>query len=221
VAKTADEAGEERTILFNLSGHGHFDMAAYDNYFAGKLEDVALDEDEMSRALHAIEGLPSPASRSSGTYPPGPERQQHRSSDLQAKFALWVWSVKNPVRRVDGHRRSSRHIGECNPTGGPFLWWEARTTSRRPKAHFVQFASKSSKRSVGRVGVERIRPKCPAKPHGSVLFYYGGFGGTWHQARLPRAALWGRRARRGARSARGRAGNRQGDQLNPIKVAPG
>jgi tryptophan synthase beta chain len=59
-AKHADEAGEERTILFNLSGHGHFDMAAYDNYFAGKLQDVALDEDEMTRALHAIEGLPSP-----------------------------------------------------------------------------------------------------------------------------------------------------------------
>ena len=61
VAKAADEAGEERTILFNLSGHGHFDMAAYDNYLAGKLEDVALDEEEMGRALHAIEGLPSPA----------------------------------------------------------------------------------------------------------------------------------------------------------------
>jgi tryptophan synthase beta chain len=61
VAKAADEAGEERTILFNLSGHGHFDMAAYDNYFAGKLEDVALDEDEISRALGAIEGLPVPA----------------------------------------------------------------------------------------------------------------------------------------------------------------
>ncbi|TML43080.1 MAG: TrpB-like pyridoxal phosphate-dependent enzyme [Actinobacteria bacterium] len=60
-AKAADEAGEERTILFNLSGHGHFDMGAYDNYFAGKLEDVALDEDEMSRALGAIEGLPTPA----------------------------------------------------------------------------------------------------------------------------------------------------------------
>jgi tryptophan synthase beta chain len=60
-AKAADDMGEERTILFNLSGHGHFDMAAYDNYFAGKLEDVALDEDEMSRALQAIEGLPSPA----------------------------------------------------------------------------------------------------------------------------------------------------------------
>ena len=61
VARLADEEGKERTILFNLSGHGHFDMAAYDNYLAGRLDDVALDEDEMSRALNAIEGLPSPA----------------------------------------------------------------------------------------------------------------------------------------------------------------
>jgi tryptophan synthase beta chain len=61
VARRADEAGEERTILFNLSGHGHFDMAAYDNFFAGKLEDVALDEGEIQRALKAIEGLPQPA----------------------------------------------------------------------------------------------------------------------------------------------------------------
>jgi tryptophan synthase beta chain len=61
VARAADEAGEERTILFNLSGHGHFDMAAYDNYFAGKLEDVALDEAEFERALRAIDGLPTPA----------------------------------------------------------------------------------------------------------------------------------------------------------------
>jgi tryptophan synthase beta chain len=61
VAAAGDEAGESRTILFNLSGHGHFDMAAYDNYFAGKLADVALDDDELERALHAIEGLPSPA----------------------------------------------------------------------------------------------------------------------------------------------------------------
>ena len=61
VARQADEAGEEKTILFNLSGHGHFDMAAYDNFFAGKLEDVALDEGEIERALKAIEGLPQPA----------------------------------------------------------------------------------------------------------------------------------------------------------------
>jgi tryptophan synthase beta chain len=60
-AQQADEAGEEKTILFNLSGHGHFDMSAYDNYLAGKLQDVALDEAEIERALHAIEGLPTPA----------------------------------------------------------------------------------------------------------------------------------------------------------------
>jgi tryptophan synthase beta chain len=60
-ARRADEAGEERTILFNLSGHGHFDMAAYDNYFAGKLVDLALDEAEIERALRALDGLPTPA----------------------------------------------------------------------------------------------------------------------------------------------------------------
>jgi tryptophan synthase beta chain len=39
-ALDAREAGEERVILFNLSGHGHFDMAAYDAYLAGELPDV-------------------------------------------------------------------------------------------------------------------------------------------------------------------------------------
>jgi hypothetical protein len=61
VVRQADEAGTERTILFNLCGHGHFDMAASDNFFAGKLEDVALGEEEIERALRAIEGLPVPA----------------------------------------------------------------------------------------------------------------------------------------------------------------
>jgi tryptophan synthase beta chain len=57
----ADEAADERTILFNLSGHGHFDLGAYDAYLAGKLADVALPEEEMERALKAIEALPKPA----------------------------------------------------------------------------------------------------------------------------------------------------------------
>jgi len=38
-ALEAREAGEERVILFNLSGHGHFDMAAYDAYLSGRLTD--------------------------------------------------------------------------------------------------------------------------------------------------------------------------------------
>jgi tryptophan synthase beta chain len=39
-AMKAKETGETKTILFNLSGHGHFDMGAYDAYLAGKLIDA-------------------------------------------------------------------------------------------------------------------------------------------------------------------------------------
>jgi tryptophan synthase beta chain len=53
--------GETRTILFNLSGHGHFDMGANDAYLHGQLEDFELPEDEIARALTAIEPLPKPA----------------------------------------------------------------------------------------------------------------------------------------------------------------
>ncbi len=45
------ESGEAKTILFNLSGHGNFDMAAYDSYFAGKLEDYEYPADKVAEAL--------------------------------------------------------------------------------------------------------------------------------------------------------------------------
>jgi tryptophan synthase beta chain len=45
------EAGEARTILFGLSGHGNFDLAAYNDYLAGKLVDVELPEAEIERAV--------------------------------------------------------------------------------------------------------------------------------------------------------------------------
>jgi len=48
--------GKAETILFNLSGHGHFDMGAYIAYFDGRLTDQDYDEDELARALA---GLPS------------------------------------------------------------------------------------------------------------------------------------------------------------------
>jgi tryptophan synthase beta chain len=43
--------GVTRTILFNLTGHGHFDMQAYTDYFAGKLEDRSYDEAALKAAL--------------------------------------------------------------------------------------------------------------------------------------------------------------------------
>ena len=61
LAMRADEEGRERTILFNLSGHGHFDLGAYDAYLSGQLEDFELPETEIARALQAIESLPKPA----------------------------------------------------------------------------------------------------------------------------------------------------------------
>jgi tryptophan synthase beta chain len=45
------EEGESKTILFNLCGHGHFDMAAYDEYFAGNLVDKHYDESALERSL--------------------------------------------------------------------------------------------------------------------------------------------------------------------------
>ena len=57
-ALKAKEEGKKKTILFNLSGHGHFDMAAYDAYFAGKLKDHALPEGNIKQALDMIKDLP-------------------------------------------------------------------------------------------------------------------------------------------------------------------
>jgi tryptophan synthase beta chain len=52
--------GKAETIVFNLSGHGHFDMGAYINYFSGKLVDQQYDEGELAMALA---GLPSVAAQ--------------------------------------------------------------------------------------------------------------------------------------------------------------
>ena len=55
-ALRAKEEGNERTILFNLSGHGHFDMQTYIAYHAGKLENYEYPAEEIAMALA---GLPS------------------------------------------------------------------------------------------------------------------------------------------------------------------
>jgi len=55
----AREAGEKRTILFGLSGHGHFDMSAYDAYFAGKLEDIELPQSRIDAAIEELPRVPA------------------------------------------------------------------------------------------------------------------------------------------------------------------
>jgi tryptophan synthase beta chain len=50
-ALKAKEEGAQRTILFNLTGHGHLDLAAYDSFLAGKLEDYEHPEEEISKSI--------------------------------------------------------------------------------------------------------------------------------------------------------------------------
>ncbi|MEN9847345.1 MAG: hypothetical protein RL368_85 [Pseudomonadota bacterium] len=45
------ESGEAKTLLFTLSGHGHFDMASYDKYFSGELEDFEYPKEALDAAL--------------------------------------------------------------------------------------------------------------------------------------------------------------------------
>ena len=50
-ALKAKESGEEKTILFCLSGHGYFDFTAYDNYFTGKIKDADYSDEQLNQGL--------------------------------------------------------------------------------------------------------------------------------------------------------------------------
>ncbi len=58
-ALLARKEGKKKIILFNLSGHGHFDMSAYDAYFAGRLEDHEMHPEDIKAALADIKDLPA------------------------------------------------------------------------------------------------------------------------------------------------------------------
>lgn len=53
-ALACKEEGRKRVIAFNLSGHGHFDMGAYDAYFKGELEDYAYPEEAIDEAMSQL-----------------------------------------------------------------------------------------------------------------------------------------------------------------------
>ena len=54
-ANKCKETGEEKVILFNLSGHGLIDMAAYDKYLSGDLQNYALSDEEIAKNLAELE----------------------------------------------------------------------------------------------------------------------------------------------------------------------
>ncbi|HEX9763638.1 MAG TPA: pyridoxal-phosphate dependent enzyme, partial [Acidimicrobiia bacterium] len=53
-AERAKENGEEKVILFNLSGHGHFDMGAYQSYLSGEMVDYEYPADRVAEALARV-----------------------------------------------------------------------------------------------------------------------------------------------------------------------
>ena len=57
----AREKGEERVILFGLSGHGHFDMQAYDDYLHDRLPEVEFEEEALKAGLADLPDVPVPA----------------------------------------------------------------------------------------------------------------------------------------------------------------
>ena len=59
-AKKAKEEGKEKVILFNWSGHGIIDLAAYDAYISGKLEDYVLPDEEIQKLIKDLEKFPKP-----------------------------------------------------------------------------------------------------------------------------------------------------------------
>ena len=59
-AQKAKEEGKEKIILFNWSGHGIVDLAAYDAFLSGKLKTYELPEEELRKSLESIAGLPKP-----------------------------------------------------------------------------------------------------------------------------------------------------------------
>jgi len=58
-AEKAKQEGDERVILFNLCGHGHLDLAAYQAYLSGELVDLEFSKEEMDRALENLPEAPA------------------------------------------------------------------------------------------------------------------------------------------------------------------
>jgi tryptophan synthase beta chain len=53
-ALEAKEAGVQKSIVFNLSGHGHLDLTAYENYLSGAIEDVVLSDEEIRKQAQEL-----------------------------------------------------------------------------------------------------------------------------------------------------------------------
>ena len=59
-ARKAKEIGEEKVILFNLSGHGLLDLGSYEKYYSNALENYGLPDTELEASEKVFEAFPKP-----------------------------------------------------------------------------------------------------------------------------------------------------------------
>ncbi len=67
-AKKAKEEGKEKTILFNLSGHGLLDLYGYYKYFLGELTNYDLPDEELQKSLESMKGFPPAPQNRTGKW---------------------------------------------------------------------------------------------------------------------------------------------------------
>ena len=104
-ALAAKEAGESRVILFNLCGHGHFDLSAYERYLAGTLEDYEYPAEKVEAALAApADGL---------TRGGGPGRRRRAVPDRTMRTCR-----SSPAGRAAARSTRSRRSSRCSRRSG-------------------------------------------------------------------------------------------------------
>ena len=67
-ANKAKEEGKEKTILFNLSGHGLLDLAGYEKFFQGELTNYDLPDEELQKSLECMKGFPPAPQNRTGKW---------------------------------------------------------------------------------------------------------------------------------------------------------
>ena len=143
-ALAAKEAGEPRVILFNLCGHGHFDLAAYERYLSGTLEDYEYPAEKVQAALAALAAGLTPSNVHNGGSiapcpgsPAGPAAgrsiRSHRSNRCSprndAARAAGRSSTRNGARPSGAERLPPDEPGRRARAAAPTS--ERRATDRR------------------------------------------------------------------------------------------
>ena len=139
-AEAARDAGEERVILFGLCGHGHFDLAAYDAYLAGTLEDPEFSREDRDAALAALPaGAPSLACGATSVGA-RPGRARANVPRERSRVPRADGAQPEPAASADAreqHRRRSRRPGrrERHANPGANVFTDSTNTPRPARTH--------------------------------------------------------------------------------------